>query len=163
MQERSDNRARTLVRTYTSYADAQQAVDYLSDQGFPVQHVAIVAEGLRLVEQVVGRLDLGRAALAGAINGALVGALFGLILGLFAGPGDGLALALYGLVFGALVGAVMGAVVHALTRGRRDFVATSGFQADRYQLMVDDEFAARAASVLAGMAGAQAATRDGRT
>ncbi len=42
--------ARRTVATYATYAEAQRAVDYLSDQQFPVERVAIVAEGLRFVE-----------------------------------------------------------------------------------------------------------------
>ena len=36
----------------TSYEAAEHAVDWLSDQGFPVEHVRIVGTGLRYVEQV---------------------------------------------------------------------------------------------------------------
>ncbi len=36
-----------IVASFDSYNDAQQAVNYLSDRKFPVEHTAIVAEGLR--------------------------------------------------------------------------------------------------------------------
>ncbi len=33
---------RQLVASYTTYGQAQRAVDYLSDSSFPVEHTAIV-------------------------------------------------------------------------------------------------------------------------
>jgi len=38
---------RRTVTSATSYPAAQDAVDRLSDQGFPVEHVQIVGTGLR--------------------------------------------------------------------------------------------------------------------
>lgn len=49
--------ATTLVGDYPTYAAAQQAVDYLSDHGFPVQHATIVGADLRLVETVTRTAD----------------------------------------------------------------------------------------------------------
>src|SRR5215210_4945904 len=39
---------RRVIASYNSYAEAQRAVDYLSDERFPVERVSIVAEDLRL-------------------------------------------------------------------------------------------------------------------
>ena len=47
---------RRTIATVSSYEAAERAVDHLSDQGFPVEHVTIVGTGLRFVEQVSGRL-----------------------------------------------------------------------------------------------------------
>src|SRR5687767_10252404 len=79
----STTHPRRTVATYSTYAEAERAVDWLSDQGFPVQRVAIVGTGLRTVEQVAGRVTTGRAALVGAAQGAMIGALFALLFGLF--------------------------------------------------------------------------------
>jgi hypothetical protein len=49
--------------------------DHLSDRGFPVEQTAIVGRDPKLVEQVTGRLDNGRAALRGTAGGAVTGAL----------------------------------------------------------------------------------------
>ena len=54
---------RRAIASYDSYAEAQKAVDSLSDEGFPVERVSIVAEDLRFVEQVTGRRGYGQAAL----------------------------------------------------------------------------------------------------
>ena len=62
-------RTAETVATYRSYADAQRAIDYLPDQNFPVERTAIVGTDLRLVENVLGRLTTGWAAVAGAAGG----------------------------------------------------------------------------------------------
>src|SRR5689334_25445125 len=88
------------VARFDDYESAQRAVDRLSDDGFPVEHLDIIGSDLRLVERVTGRLTKGRAATAGAASGAWFGLLMGLLLGIFStGPWFGL------LVVGALIGA----------------------------------------------------------
>ncbi|MDQ3570275.1 MAG: hypothetical protein M3396_06575 [Actinomycetota bacterium] len=47
------------------------------------ERLAIVGRDLDLVEQVTGRLDLGRASLTGTGSEALMGLLFGLLFGVF--------------------------------------------------------------------------------
>ncbi len=42
------------IGSYPTYAEAQKAVDYLSDQQFPVQQVTIVGVDLMQVERVTG-------------------------------------------------------------------------------------------------------------
>ncbi len=42
------------IGSYFTYAEAQRAVDYLSDQEFPVQQVTIVGVDLMQVERVTG-------------------------------------------------------------------------------------------------------------
>lgn len=143
--------ARRSIMTYGTYAEAQRAVDYLSDQNFPVQRAAIVAEGLRFVEQVTGRLNYGRALLNGALSGASTGLFVALLLGLlgFVGPVVNLlSLALSGLIFGAILGAVLAVVSYAMSGGRRDFTSVSGMQAERYTVMVDAEVAGEAIRLL---------------
>ena len=66
---------RRTIATFSSYRDAEAAVDFLSDRRFPVERVAIVGQDLRTVEQVTGRVGYGRAALGGAAQGALLGLL----------------------------------------------------------------------------------------
>ncbi len=91
--------ARRAVASYSTYQEAERAVDHLADQGFPVQKVAIIGRDMRLVEQVIGRMGYGEAALHGAAAGALPGVLVGWIFGLlnWLNPVvSGLLLALYG-------------------------------------------------------------------
>lgn len=140
--------ARRPIGTYRSYADAQRAVDHLSDERFPVERTSIVAEGLRFVEQVTGRLNYGRALLNGALSGGTTGLFIGLIFGLFSLATPLLTIALAGLIVGAIVGAIIGLVGYAMSGGRRDFTSVSGMQAERYTVMVDAEVADEATRIL---------------
>jgi hypothetical protein len=144
--------ARRTIASYTSYADAERAVDRLADLDFPVERVAILGQDLQTVEQVTGKLDYSTAAWRGAVSGAVPGALLGWIFGLF-GWADplvsGLLLALYGLLIGAVVGAVIAVIVYALQGGRRDFASVAFTRPQRFELVVDDEVADQAARLLA--------------
>jgi uncharacterized protein YqgC (DUF456 family) len=140
---------KTTVATYGTYPEAERAVDFLSDSGFPVERVAIVGTGLKSVEQVAGRVTTGRAALAGAGQGATVGLLFGLLFGLFFEGPAFFGVILYGLVAGAIFGAILGALFQAAQGGRRDFGSVTGFQAERYEIQVDQEVADRGRQMLA--------------
>ncbi|MGW7102647.1 general stress protein [Streptomyces sp. NPDC054838] len=145
---------RRPVASYEEYREAERAVDHLSDQGFPVERVAIIGQDVRLVEQVTGRMDYGRAALHGAASGALPGALIGWVFGLlnWLDPVvSGLLLALYGLIFGAIVGALFGMLLHALQGGRRDFASLRSMQPSRYEVVVDDAVADEAVRLIGGM------------
>src|SRR6202035_3133575 len=70
------------VGSYPTYAEAQRAVDYLSDQQFPVQQVTIVGVDLMQVERVTGRLTWPKVLGGGVISGAWLGLFIGLVLGL---------------------------------------------------------------------------------
>ena len=141
---------RRTIASFKSYLEAQRAVDFLSDQGFPVQHVAINAEELRMVEQVLGRLDSGRAALQGLIRGGTIGAIVGLVLGLLSEePTPGLMTRT--IFIGVVVGTLSGWIGYALTGGKRDFSSVSSMQAGRYDVVVDEEHAAQAETVLGTM------------
>ncbi len=152
--EPGERGSRRIVASYDSYVEAQRAVDYLSDEQFPVERVAIVAEGLRFVEQVTGRVGYGRAALQGAGSGAFIGLFFGFILGLFSLIDplvSALALAFWGLLFGALLGAIIGLISHAASGGQRDFSSVGGMEAERYDVLADEEVAEEAQRLLSGL------------
>ena len=147
-EEGGVGRASATVATYTDYAAAQGAIDYLSDQKFPVQRTAIVGTDLRLVENVLGRLTTGRAALAGVAGGAWFGLFIGLLFGLFT-TYNWFAVVATGVIAGAIWGAIFGATAHAATRGRRDFTSRSTLQAREYAVTVDPERADQARQLLA--------------
>jgi hypothetical protein len=136
-----------VVSTYTDYPSAQRAVDYLSDNQFPVEQTAIIGTDLRTVENVLGRLTTARAALAGAASGAWLGLLIGLLFGIFSVSAWWKVL-LAAIVIGAIWGAVFGAIAHAATGGRRDFTSRSSLQASQYAISVDAEFAEQARQLL---------------
>jgi hypothetical protein len=155
------NQPRRPVGVFEDYADAQRAVDRLADSGFPVERIAIVGHDLKSVEQITGRMTTGRAALLGALQGATLGVLFGFLVGvLWTIPPATLLLMLYGLVAGGLLGALLGAVTHAAAGGERDFASVSGLQAQRYEVLVDEELAGRALELLQGFETRPAARED---
>jgi hypothetical protein len=139
--------ATIAVATYADYPSAQRAVDYLSDNKFPVERTAIVGTDLRLVESVLGRLTTGRAALAGAASGAWFGLFIGLLFGIFSNS-NWLAVLLVCIVVGAIWGAIFGAIAHATTGGRRDFASRSSLQAGQYAVIADAEVADQARQLL---------------
>jgi hypothetical protein len=123
------------IATYNTYAGAQRAVDYLSDNKFPVEKVSIVGTDLRLVEKVLGRLTVARAAGAGVLSGAWLGLFIGLLLGIFSSSAW-LAVLLSAILIGAAWGAIFGAVAHAMTHGRRDFASAQRLEATNYSVNV---------------------------
>ncbi|MFI5957096.1 general stress protein [Cryptosporangium sp. NPDC051539] len=148
-----NNVDRTLLASYGDYLSAQRAVDYLSDQKFPVEHTTIIGTDLRLVEQVIGRMTFGKAAAAGAGSGAWFGLFFGLLLGLFTDNSFGgwIALILTAVVIGAVWGAVFALVAHSLTGGQRDFASRSSLAAGRYDVLVSTAYHNEAQRVLEGL------------
>jgi hypothetical protein len=143
---------RRAIASFERYEEAQEYVDRLADQGFPVEHLTIVGEDLQLVEQVLGRLNAWRAALAGAGSGAPIGLLFGLLYGLiFADDGVSLlGIAVYWLIVGAIVGGCWGLLSHLLMGGRRDFSSIVGVVAQRYQVLAEEGYAEAAVRLATG-------------
>jgi hypothetical protein len=138
-----------VVGTYDTYAEAQRAVDFLSDEQFPVQHVSIVGSELKMVENVLGRLTRGRAALAGAASGAWFGLFVGVLLSIFASNDtNAFGLVIAALLYGAVFGAIFGFVGHALSRGKRDFTSKSKIVASSYQVHCTWAEADRAREIL---------------
>ena len=135
------------VASYPDYVSAQRAVDYLSDNKFPVEKTAIVGTDLRLVENVLGRLTTGRAALAGAASGAWFGLFIGLLFGIFSNSAW-FAVMLTCILIGAVWGAIFGAIAHAMTGGRRDFASRSSLSASQYAITVEADAADAARQLL---------------
>ena len=138
------------VGSYDSYEQAQAAVDFLSDEKFPVENVTIIGSDLKQVEKVTGRLTWGRALGAGAAAGAWWGLFVGLLLGIFSEDGSTwLGSVLTGLLIGLVFGALFGGMGYAATQGRRDFTSVSRIIAGRYDVMCDPSRAEEARAALA--------------
>jgi len=138
------------IARYSTYLEAQRAVDYLSDNNFPVQAVTIVGTGLQMVERVTGRLTYPRVALAGAASGAWFGLFVGIVLSMFGSNGAALVAA---PVFGAAFGILFGVISYALTGGRRDFTSTSQIVAGEYAVLCLAEQAGAARQLLQQLPG----------
>lgn len=143
-------RPTVTMASYPDYPAAQQAVDYLADNKFPVERTAIVGTDLTLVETVLGRMTTGRAALAGAATGAWFGLFIGLLFGIFT-IGNWFAVIVAGLLIGAAWGAIFGGIAHAMTGGRRDFTSASSLRANRYAVTVEASVADQARNLLSRM------------
>ena len=135
------------IGSYPTYAEAQRAVDYLSDQQFPVQQVTIVGVDLMQVERVTGRLTWPKVLGGGVLYGAWLGAFIGLVLGFFA-PNPWAALAI-GLAGGVVFGLVTSAIPYAMARGTRDFSSTMQLVAGRYDVLCDPQTAEKGRDLLA--------------
>lgn len=135
------------VGSYTSYLDAQKAVDYLADQQFPVHMVSIVGNELKMVERVTGRLSYPRVALSGALSGMWFGLFVGVMLSFFA-PSPGYFSILASVLMGAAFFMLFGIVTYAMQRGKRDFTSTSQVVATNYDVIVSLEAAHEARRLL---------------
>ena len=135
------------IGRYTSYLDAQKAVDYLADHKFAVQRVAIIGNDLKTVERVTGRLSYPRVALGSAATGAWFGLFVGLILSLFAGSESGITIT-SSIALGAIFWLLFGILTYAFQRGKRDFTSTSQVIATSYDVIVDPSLAGDARRML---------------
>jgi hypothetical protein len=128
------------LAVYDDYAAAQKAVDFLSDNHFPVENCMIVGTG--------------KVAAGGALSGVWLGLFVGLIITIFSKSGTSaiatvLSTVLFGLVFG-LVWALIG---YAATRGQRDFSSVRAVLATRYEVLVEHKLLAQAQELLANLPG----------
>ena len=137
---------------YDKYEQAQRAVDFLSDNDFPVENCLIVGTELKQMERVTGRLTTGRVALGGLLSGIWMGLFIGLIFSLF-GTGAALPVIVSTVAVGALFGVIWALVGYAATRGRRDFSSVSRIVATRYEVLVEHKLAARGRELLATLPG----------
>jgi uncharacterized membrane protein len=140
------------VGTFPTYAKAQEAVDYLSDNEFPVENVTIVGTGLRLVEQVTGRLTRGRVIQAAALTGALWGLFIGGVMLLFGGNNVSIVVPIITALIGAAFGALSGSMAYAATGGKRDFTSRSGVVATSYEVVCQAKVAEDARNLLGRLA-----------
>ncbi|WP_311469670.1 general stress protein [uncultured Actinomyces sp.] len=138
------------VASFATYAEAQHAVDSLSDEGFPVQYLAIVGTDLRQVENITGRMSWGRAVASGVGSGLWIGLFFGAMLS-FLGPSrnSGAVSFAAAVIMGVVWGVLFQVIAYALTRGRRDFTSTSSVVASRYSIIAAREARAAAQSLAA--------------
>jgi hypothetical protein len=144
------------VGIFQTYAEAQKAVDYLADQRFEVQNLAIVGTDLKSVERVLGRRNWGTVIGQGVQSGVSTGLLVGLLMLIFARPGSILALLLVSLVIGVVLGIGFSAAAYAMTRGRRDFTSITQTVATKYEVLCEHKVAAQAREMLQQMPGARA-------
>lgn len=138
---------KVVLGTYSTNPAAQHAVDILAEHKFPVEHVTIVGTGLKLEERILGRWTLGRAILTGAGTGAWVGLLIGVIFWVVSPWVVGAVIS--AIILGIIFGAIFSAVAYFVQK--RAFMSTPTVVADRYDILVDAEFAEEARRLLAAV------------
>lgn len=144
------------VVEYSTYEEAQTAVDYLADNKFPVENIMIVGTNLKLLERVTGRRTWGGVIAAGAASGIMTGLLVGLMLMFFVGDGSFLMLWV-GLAMGIIFGIIAQGLTYALSGGKRDFNSQRITVAASYELLAEHKVAQEARDLLMQRPGARAA------
>ncbi len=135
---------------YSTYEEAQKAVDYLSDHEFAVENVLIVGTDLKQLERVTGRLTRRRVAIGGLVSGAWLGLFVGTIFALL-GSDTGFAGVLMTVLFGALFGLVWSLIGFQITSGPRDFTSVTQVVATQYEVLVEHKLASQARELLTQM------------
>jgi hypothetical protein len=126
-----------VVASFSTWDEAQRAVDFLADRRFALRQVSILTTDLSLV----GRGPLagyGPAAMDSAVRGATSGALvgFGLgMLGLATPAASEFTLALAGVTIGAFGGGLLGLCQHALWRSERSATSIRRLEGRRYDIL----------------------------
>ncbi len=141
------------LAVYDDYAAAQKAVDFLSDNKFPVEQCMIVGTDLKRMERITGRLTTGRVAMGGVLSGVWFGLFIGVIFTLFTDE-EVLVTIISTMLFGALFGLVWALVGYAMTRGQRDFSSVTQVVATRYEVLVEHKVAGEARELLSQLPGA---------
>lgn len=144
------------VVEYSTYEEAQAAVDYLADHKFPVENILIVGTNLKLMERVTGRRTWGTVLAEGAVSGISTGLLVGLMLVLFVGNGNW-AMLWVGLGMGIIFGVVFRALSYSLSAGKRDFNSARVTVATSYEILAEHKVAQQARDLLSERPGARAA------
>jgi hypothetical protein len=145
------------VGIYPTYADAQKAVDYLADEKFEVQNLAIVGTELKSVERVLGRRTWGSVIGSGVQSGISTALLVGLVVLFLAPPASRIPMLIAVVVVGIVIGIAFAAIGYAMSGGRRDFTSVTQTVATKYEVLCEHKVAQQARDLLSGMPGARAA------
>lgn len=144
------------VAEFSTYEEAQAAVDYLADNKFAVQNLLIVGTNLKLLERVTGRRTWASVLGEGVLSGITTGMLVGLMLVLFVGDGN-FAMLYVGLAMGIAFGVIARVLGHALSGGKRDFNSARVTVATSYEVLAEHKVAQQARDMLNERPGARAA------
>lgn len=139
------------ISSHNTYKEAQQTVDHLADNDFPVRGLTIVGIDPVLVERVDAHLTWRRVLATGAMSGAWLGLFVGLLLSLYT-TDAWLPPIMIGLILGVVFGLTMAAARHASARGQRNFVSHTQLVARRYDLLCQPTTAEQARNLLAARA-----------
>lgn len=156
--------APVIFADYSTYPEAQAAVDRLLADGVPPERVSIVWSRLRQVEPVSGGRGEARVALAGALGGGAAGGLAAILLNLFVPLANGMSavpmLLTWTLSFAAL-GAFWQVVSQRFRGPGLDRSPDVELAAESYQVWVDEDVLPGARAGTQAAAPAEAAAPAG--
>lgn len=141
------------LAVYDDYPAAQKAVDFLSDNKFPVEQCMIVGTDLKRIERITGRLTTGRVAAGAAASGAWFGLFIGVVFSLFTDENTAVTI-VSTVLFGILFFVIWALLGYAMTHGQRDFQSVTQVVATRYEVLVEHKVAAEAREILTRLPGA---------
>jgi hypothetical protein len=140
------------IATYTSYAEAQNALDYLIDHGFHEQSLAIVLQEVTPHQTVPQGsnwvFSSGQTALNGAVVGLGISFLALMVSMLTPTYQASVDLAFSGVVYGALVGAVMGILTWVFAQKNTAKNVAQCLALEQYNVIAQSTDATRAEQVL---------------
>ena len=143
--------------TFEKYEDAQKSVDFLADQKFPVENLAIVGTDLKLVERVTGRKHWGTVLRQSVMTGISTGLLVGILLAIFAQPDQFWQMLAVALGIAIVINLLFGALTYAMSGGKRDFSSIRTTIPNRYEILCEHKVVAQARELLQSMPGTRAA------
>lgn len=145
-----------VVASFPTYAEAQAAVNKVSEAEGEIRGLAIVGNDLKLVERVMGRLTWGKVAAQGMLRGLMFGIFFGLAIYLL--MPESLQSAFILPLLGAAMGILLAIVTHAMTRKRREFSSVQQVLATRYDIVAPQAIAGKTMHVIGQRAAAPVTT-----
>jgi hypothetical protein len=140
------------VATYTSYAEAQSALDYLIDHGFYEQSLAIVLKEVAHSESTPQESNWVLSSGQTALNGAVVGlsiSFLALMISMWTPTYQAsVDLAFCGVVYGALVGGVIGVLTWVFAQKNAAQNRANSLPSQQYNVIAQSTDATRAQAVL---------------
>ncbi|WP_282828084.1 general stress protein [Gulosibacter sediminis] len=138
------------VGSYQTYEAAKHAVDVLiANEGFSAQSISIIGSDLRSVERVTGRMSIGRTALNGVMTGVMIG-LFMSLMWMIVNPITNLIVLVGIFLLSIAFGVIWSLIVYAMTPNKREFTSMMQLTAGRFDIIVPNELANDATSILRG-------------
>jgi hypothetical protein len=140
------------IATYTSFTEAQNALDYLVDHGFHEQSLAIVLNQVAHLEPIPKESNWVFSSSQTALNGAVVGlgvSFLALMISMWTPTYQAsVDLAFSGVAYGALVGGVIGVLSWVFAQQNAAQNTSSFLAAQHYNVIAQSTDATRAQEVL---------------
>jgi hypothetical protein len=133
-----------IVGTASNGRELRRKYDALRVGGIPARRMSVVSQGLRWAD----RVGAEAAAKLGSVAGATLGAAVALVLWASGYVMVGTGVIPVAAVGGAIAGALLALAAQRLVSGRLGLPERAGIEAERFELLVEREKAARAREVL---------------